>query len=177
MLSLRQQLIAAMVVLAIAGVGAGAASAQDREAVIKNREALMKGQGKDLGSIKAYIDGKGELAQAEAGAAGLTQSTKKIPEVFPPGTGGADTEGKFAAQSHLHAQSRLEASHLEALPPILQPQRCQPASEGRAPPLAQGHDIETEDHHRFHRARRGTARPGAFPAAPLSRLARRNGTR
>jgi len=98
MLSLRQQLIAAMVVLAIAGVGAGAASAQDREAVIKNREALMKGQGKDLGSIKAYIDGKGELAQAEAGAAGLTQSTKKIPEVFPPGTGGADTEGKFAAK-------------------------------------------------------------------------------
>jgi cytochrome c556 len=72
--------------------------AQDKEAVIKNREALMKGQGKDLGSVKAFIDGKGELAQAEAGAAGLAQSTNKIAEAFPPGTGGTSTDGKYATK-------------------------------------------------------------------------------
>ena len=58
----------------------------------------MKGQAKDLGSVKAYTDGKGDLAQAETGAVNLTQSTKKIPEMFPPGTGGTDSEGKFATK-------------------------------------------------------------------------------
>jgi cytochrome c556 len=89
--------LAAVMAFAVAGLG-GIAGAQDKEAVIKNRETLMKGQGKDVGSIKAYIDGKGELAQAEAGAAGLTQSTKKIPEVFPPGTGGTNSDGKYATK-------------------------------------------------------------------------------
>lgn len=78
--------------------GIAAALAQGNEALLKNRETLMKGQAKDLGSVKAYIDGKADIAQAEAGAANLTQSTRKIPEVFPPGTGGTDSEGKFATK-------------------------------------------------------------------------------
>jgi cytochrome c556 len=78
--------------------GITAALAQDKEAVLKNRETLMKGQAKDLGSVKSYTEGKADIGQAEASAANLTQSTKKIPEVFPPGTGGADSEGKFAAK-------------------------------------------------------------------------------
>ena len=95
--SARHVVLAAIVTFAVAGLG-GPAIAQDKETVIKNREALMKGQGKDLGSVKAYIDGKGELTQAEAGAVGLTQSTKKIPEVFPLGTGGTSTDGKYATK-------------------------------------------------------------------------------
>jgi cytochrome c556 len=75
-----------------------AAPAQDKETVSKNREALMKGQGKDLGSIKAYLDGKGDQAQAEAGAVGLTESTRKIPDAFPSGSGGPSPDGKFAAK-------------------------------------------------------------------------------
>jgi cytochrome c556 len=74
------------------------ALAQDKEAVLKNREAFMKEQGKDIGSVKAYIDGKGDLAQAEVGAANLTQSTKKIPDMFPPGTGGTDADGKYGTK-------------------------------------------------------------------------------
>ena len=42
---------------------------------------------------------RGSLAQAERGAASLTQSTKKIPDMFPPGTGGTDTEGKYRNQA------------------------------------------------------------------------------
>ena len=83
----------------VALIGIGGAAAQDKETVIKNREALMKGQGKDLGSVKAYIDGKGDQAQAEAGATSLTQSIKKIPDAFPPGSGGPDTEGKYATRA------------------------------------------------------------------------------
>jgi len=96
-LSTRHAVLAALFTFAVTGLG-GVASAQDKEAVVKNREALMKGQGKDLGSVKAYTEGKADLAQAEAGAAGLVQSMKKIPEVFPAGTGGPNTDGKYAAK-------------------------------------------------------------------------------
>src|SRR6266478_1349289 len=96
-LSTRHAVLAALFTFVVIGLG-GVTSAQDKEAVVKNREALMKGQGKDLGSVKAYTEGKADLAQAEAGAAGLTQSTKKIPEVFPPGTGGPNTDGKYATK-------------------------------------------------------------------------------
>ena len=58
----------------------------------------MKEQAKDLGTVKDYTDGKADLAQAEASAADLTETTKKIPELFPPGTGGPDAEGKFATK-------------------------------------------------------------------------------
>src|SRR5215831_12869299 len=95
--STRHVVLLAVMALAVASLG-GLALGQDKEAVIKNREALMKGQGKDIGAVKAYIDGKGELAQAEAGAASLAQSTKKIAEVFPPGTGGTNSDGKYATK-------------------------------------------------------------------------------
>ncbi len=59
----------------------------------------MKGQGKDIGSVKAYVDGKGDQAQAEAVAANLTQKLRKIPDVFPPGTEAPSPSGKYARQA------------------------------------------------------------------------------
>jgi cytochrome c556 len=86
-------------VLAILAVGAnGVALGQDKEAILKNRQATMKEQGKDIGAVKAYIDGKGDLAQAKAGATNLTQTTKKIPDLFPPGTGGPNPTGDYVAK-------------------------------------------------------------------------------
>jgi len=96
-LSTGRLLQAAALILALAGLG-GTTLAQDKETVIKNREALMKQQGKDLGSVKAYIDGKGEQAQAEAGATNLTQTMRKIPDAFPQGTGGVSSDGKYSAK-------------------------------------------------------------------------------
>jgi cytochrome c556 len=93
----KQLMLVAVLVFILTSLS-GISPAQDKEAVLKDREAFMKGQGKDIGSVKAYIDGKGDLAQAEAGAANLTQSTKKIPDMFPPGTGGTDTEGKYTTK-------------------------------------------------------------------------------
>jgi cytochrome c556 len=95
--SRKRSMLTAALICALTAISV-AAPAQDKEAVLKDREAFMKGQGKDIGSVKAYIDGKGDLTQAEAGAANLTQSTKKIPDMFPPGTGGTDTEGKYATK-------------------------------------------------------------------------------
>jgi cytochrome c556 len=84
----------AIVVAGVSGVALG----QDRETVLKDRQATMKQQGKDAGAVKAYLDGKGDLAQAKAGAADLTQTTKKIPELFPPGTGGPNPTGDYVAK-------------------------------------------------------------------------------
>ena len=95
--STKRSMLAAALICASAAIS-GAALAQAKETIAKNRETLMQGQGKDLGSIKAYIDGKGDQAQAEAGAIGLTQSTRKIPDAFPPGSGGPSPDGKFAAK-------------------------------------------------------------------------------
>jgi len=87
---------------AIAAVGiaafTGTALAQDKETVLKNRQATMKEQGAALQNIKAYIDGKGDLAKAKTSAAELTQTTAKIPDLFPPGTAGPNPTGDYAAK-------------------------------------------------------------------------------
>lgn len=89
--------LAALAALVFAGT-IGFALAQDKETVLKDRQATMKEQGKDLQSIKAFLDGKGELTQAKHSAANLTQTTKKIPELFPPGTGGPNPSGDYVAK-------------------------------------------------------------------------------
>src|SRR5271170_7037836 len=91
------RVLAAALAIVVAGAG-GVALGQDKETVLKDRQATMKEQGKDIGAVKAYLDGKGDLAQAKAGAAGLTQTTKKIPELFPSGTGGPNPTGDYVAK-------------------------------------------------------------------------------
>jgi cytochrome c556 len=91
---------AAAIVVAAA---AGFAVAQDKETVLKERQATMKEQGKDVGAVKAYLDGKGDLAQAKTSAANLTQTTKKIPQLFPVGTGGPSPDGDYVAKPEIWA--------------------------------------------------------------------------
>src|ERR1700751_4414594 len=78
--------------------GTGIALGQDKETVLKDRQATMKEQGKDMQSIKAFLDGKGDLAQAKEGAVNLTKTTNKIPALFPPGTGGPNPAGDYVAK-------------------------------------------------------------------------------
>ena len=94
--------LAAFAIVLVAA--SGVALAQDKETVLKNRQATMKEQGKDLGAVKAYLDGKGDLGQAKAGAANLTQTTKKIPELFPPGTEGPNPTGDYRAKPVIWAE-------------------------------------------------------------------------
>jgi cytochrome c556 len=93
----KARLLCAAAAIAVAAV-AGSAFAQDKETVLKDRQAAMKQQGKDVGAVKAFIEGKGDLAQAKAGAANLTQTTKKIPDLFPAGTGGPNPTGDYVAK-------------------------------------------------------------------------------
>jgi cytochrome c556 len=96
----KAQVLGAVAAIVVAGA-AGLAVAQDKETILKEREATMKEQGKDVGAVKAYLDGKGDLSQAKAGAANLTQTTKKIPQVFPPGTGGPSPDGDYVAKPEI----------------------------------------------------------------------------
>lgn len=96
----KARLLGAAAAIVMAGA-AGFAVGQDKETVLKQREATMKEQGKDIGAVKAYLDGKGDLAQAKTGAADLTQTTKKIPQLFPAGTGGPSPDGDYVAKPEI----------------------------------------------------------------------------
>ena len=97
----RFRLLGMVLAVGMAGVSAAASLAQDKETVLKSRQETMKEQGKDVGAVKAYLEGKGDLAQAKTGAANLTQTTKKIPELFPPGTGGPNPTGDYVAKPEI----------------------------------------------------------------------------
>lgn len=79
----------------------GTAPAQDKGTVIKDREALMKGQGKNLGNIRAYMQGKADLSVAESSANALPESIQKIPSVFPPGSDAPSPDGKYAPKAEI----------------------------------------------------------------------------
>jgi len=86
--------------LIAAGVAGGAAWSQttDGMSVVKNRQATMKRQAGDLKAIKDYLDGKADLAKAQAAGADLTQTTRRIPTLFPQATGLAQYPGKSGAK-------------------------------------------------------------------------------
>ncbi len=90
------RLVALGALLALGAAGSTGALAVDKEQIIKDRQALMKEQGADMGAVHGYLDGKADLAKATAAATDLIETMKKIPDVFPPGTEGPNPEGKFA---------------------------------------------------------------------------------
>ncbi len=91
-------------VFALALTGAGAGWAQDAQTVIKQREDLMKAQGKALGAIRGFTEGKTDIAAAQAAAAELVKTTSSIPDLFPKGTSNAEFPGKTRAKPDIWAQ-------------------------------------------------------------------------
>jgi cytochrome c556 len=73
-------------------------AAEDPAAVVESRQATMKAQGKDMVAIKAFIEGKGELAAAQAAGVDLVARLATIPTLFPKGTGMAELPGKSYAK-------------------------------------------------------------------------------
>lgn len=94
---MKSMILGAALTIVVIGMNAPGL-AQDKEAVLKNRQSTMKEQGSDLQNIKAYLDGKGDLEKAKSSAVNLTQTTKKIPELFPPGTAGRSPDGDYEAK-------------------------------------------------------------------------------
>ena len=92
------RIVLALAIFAAAGCAGFAARADADPKILQDREALMKNQAQALGAVKGYLDGKADLAKAEKGAADLIDTMKKIPAVFPQGSGGKSPDGKFATK-------------------------------------------------------------------------------
>jgi cytochrome c556 len=92
--AIKRHAFGTILIIAVAGAGA-MALAQDKDAILKDRQATMKQQGKDAGTVKAYLTGKADQPAALAAATDLTKTTKKIPDLFPPGSGGPSPDGDF----------------------------------------------------------------------------------
>jgi cytochrome c556 len=97
-LSIKGRVFGAVVTVAVLGA-IGAAAAVDTDAIVKDRQATMKQQGKAMGGVKAFLDGKSDQAVAQAAATTLTQTTQKIPDLFPPGTDKPSPDGDFAPKA------------------------------------------------------------------------------
>jgi cytochrome c556 len=95
------KLLALGAALAIVVAGSTGALAVDKDQIIKDRQALMKQQGSDMGAIKGYLDDKNDQAKATAAASDLVDTMKKIPDVFPPDTGGPNPEGKYTTKPEI----------------------------------------------------------------------------
>ena len=92
--SVKRRMLGLLLTIAVAG-SAAVASAQDKDAIVKDRQAAMKQQGKDLGTVKAFLTGKADQAAAVAAATSLTKTTAKIPDLFPPGSGAPSPGGDY----------------------------------------------------------------------------------
>jgi cytochrome c556 len=94
-------------VAAVALIGAGAAlvppaAAQDKEAVVKARQDLMKSNAASAGKIAAFLQkGEGTAADVASAAATIEGNAKKLPTLVVAGTSSADLPGKTYAKPAL----------------------------------------------------------------------------
>ena len=101
MLSLKRQLIAALVVLAITGGGAGAVWAQDKDRIVTERQEAMKQQWREMVTVRNYFQDKGDQAAAIAAMDSLQKSLPKVPDWFPAGTGIGEVPVKTRAKAEI----------------------------------------------------------------------------
>jgi cytochrome c556 len=99
--TLRLLALGASLVVAGGWIGAQAA---DKEQVIKDRQAAMKEQGRQVVVIRNYAEGKADQAAALAAVDSLTKSLPTVPNLFPPGTDGPTPDGKWAAKPEIWTQ-------------------------------------------------------------------------
>lgn len=88
------------------GVGLGASSglAQDKLAVIKQRQQLMKQQSEALKTIQAYISGQQSQTAAIAKANELLELSPQIVSLFPTGTSLVEFPGQTHAKPEIWQQ-------------------------------------------------------------------------
>jgi cytochrome c556 len=92
--------------LAAVALLSAAAPAADKDQVIKDRQALMKQQGGDMGAVKGFLDDKNDLATATTKATDLVDTIKKIPGAFPAGTDGPNPEGKYTTKPEIWSDAK-----------------------------------------------------------------------
>ena len=93
---------AGFAVVAIAAAFACGAALAQQKSVLEQRQDLMKNNGAQSKAINDFIkEGKGTPADVEKAAAQIADNAKKIPALFPAGTGMAENPGKSYAKPEL----------------------------------------------------------------------------
>ncbi|MGD9617242.1 MAG: cytochrome c [Alphaproteobacteria bacterium] len=98
MKSRRIRLAVAAAGFGLAIAGAGASLAQDAQSVINQRQELMKQQGRDVAAVRAFVEGRGDQAAAQRGAADLLTTIPRIASLFPQRTSSAEFPGRTRAR-------------------------------------------------------------------------------
>jgi cytochrome c556 len=91
-----------------------AAPAVDAAAIVKERQAVMKGHSADLKAVKAWLEGTASQAEAEQKADALALSIKnELPKLFPPGSGAAEVPASHA-KPEIWSEPKRFAAALQA---------------------------------------------------------------
>jgi cytochrome c556 len=91
-----------------------AAPAVDAAAIVKERQAVMKGHAADLKAVKAWLEGTASQAEAEQKADALALSIKnELPKLFPPGSGAAEVPASHA-KPEIWSEPKRFAAALQA---------------------------------------------------------------
>jgi cytochrome c556 len=98
------RLLALGAVLAIAAFSSPGALAVDKDQVLKDRQAAMKDQGRQLVVVRNYLEDKADQAAALAALESLAKSVPTVPTLFPAGTEGEAPEGKWAAKPEIWSE-------------------------------------------------------------------------
>jgi cytochrome c556 len=93
---------ACIALVTMIGIGTAVSVAQDKEAIVKERQAIMKTEGPNLRTIMDYAGDKGtDQATALAKAQELLAVADKLPALFPAGTSSKDMPGKSNAKPEI----------------------------------------------------------------------------
>jgi cytochrome c556 len=98
------KLLALGAVLAIAAAGSTGALAVDKDQVLKDRQAAMKDQGRQMVVVRNYLEDKADQAAALAALDSLIKSVPTVPDLFPPGTEGPAPEAKWGAKPEIWSE-------------------------------------------------------------------------
>jgi cytochrome c556 len=100
-MGLSKKLLAAIAVLAIGGIGIGAAWSQDKDKIIAERQEFMKQQGREMVVVRNYFQDKADQQAAITALASLAKSIPTIPDHFPTGTGLGEVSVKTKAKPEI----------------------------------------------------------------------------
>ena len=98
------KLLALGAMLAIAAVNSPIALAADKDQVLKDRQAAMKEQGRQMVVVRNYLEDKADQAAALAALDSLAKSVPTVPTLFPPGTEGEAPEGKWGSKPEIWSE-------------------------------------------------------------------------
>ena len=91
-------------IFTIAAVNSPIALAADKDQVLKDRQAAMKEQGRQMVVVRNYLEDKADQAAALAALDSLAKSVPTVPNLFPPGTEGEAPEGKWGAKPEIWSE-------------------------------------------------------------------------